>query len=52
LRSNKFTIYGTGGLTLVVFHAPAGGSRSAELLGTLGSLIASPVENPETERKT
>ncbi|HEY4456730.1 MAG TPA: helix-turn-helix transcriptional regulator [Pseudonocardiaceae bacterium] len=55
LRSNKFTINGTDGLMLVVFHAPPA-SRSAELLGILGSLAASPsqepVENPETERKT
>lgn len=40
LHSNKFTIDGTGGLVLVVFHAEPG-SRSAELLGILGSLAAS-----------
>ncbi|MET7485265.1 helix-turn-helix transcriptional regulator [Streptomyces sp. NPDC005538] len=40
LRSNKFEIPGTDGLNVVVFHAePA--SRSAELLGLLGSLAAS-----------
>ncbi|WP_369191485.1 helix-turn-helix domain-containing protein [Streptomyces sp. R08] len=40
LRSNKFEIPGTDALSLVVFHAePA--SRSAELLGLLGSLTPS-----------
>ena len=55
LRSNKFTVNGTDGLMLVVFHAPPG-SRSAELLGILGSLAASPnpaaAEAPDPERKT
>ncbi|HEY4018348.1 MAG TPA: hypothetical protein VGM75_06650 [Pseudonocardiaceae bacterium] len=41
LQSNKFTVNGCHGLMLVVFHAPPG-SRSAELLGILGSLAASP----------
>jgi len=40
LRSNKFEIPGTDALNLVVFHAEPG-SRSAELLGLLGSLAAS-----------
>ena len=40
LRSNKFEIPGTNGLSVVVFHAEPG-SRSAELLGLLGSLTAS-----------
>ncbi|HEX4222140.1 MAG TPA: helix-turn-helix transcriptional regulator [Pseudonocardiaceae bacterium] len=39
VQSNKFTINGTDGLMLVVFHAPPT-SRSAELLGILGSLAA------------
>nr|WP_328826759.1 helix-turn-helix domain-containing protein [Streptomyces sp. NBC_00252] len=39
LRSNKFEIPGTDALSLVVFHAEPG-SRSAELLGLLGSLTA------------
>ena len=43
LRSNKFTVNGTDGLMMVVFHAPPG-SRSAELLDILGSLIASPTD--------
>ncbi|GGZ66972.1 helix-turn-helix domain-containing protein [Streptomyces echinoruber] len=41
LRSDKLTVDGTDGLTLVVFHAEPG-SRSAELLRILGSLAASP----------
>jgi transcriptional regulator with XRE-family HTH domain len=41
LQSNKFTINGTDGLMMVVFHAPPT-SRSAELLGILGSLTAAP----------
>jgi hypothetical protein len=45
LRSNKFTIDGSDGLVLVVFHAQPG-SRSAELLGILGSLNA-PELSPE-----
>ncbi len=40
LRSNKFEIPGTDALSVVVFHAEPG-SRSAELLGLLGSLTAS-----------
>jgi transcriptional regulator with XRE-family HTH domain len=39
LQSNKLAIGGTDGLLLVVFHAEPG-SRSAELLGILGSLTA------------
>ncbi|MEH1165538.1 helix-turn-helix transcriptional regulator [Micromonospora sp. CPCC 205539] len=39
LQSNKLTIGGADGLILVVFHAEPG-SRSAELLGILGSLTA------------
>jgi hypothetical protein len=46
LVSNKLTIGGTDGLTLVVFHATPG-SRSAELLALLGSLSA-----PTTDRTT
>jgi transcriptional regulator with XRE-family HTH domain len=40
LRSDKLTIGGTDEMILVVFHAEPG-SRSAELLGLLGSLSAS-----------
>jgi hypothetical protein len=40
LRSNKFEIPGTAGLSVVVFHAEPG-TRSAELLGLLGSLTLS-----------
>lgn len=39
LHSDKLSVDGTDGLTLVVFHAEPG-SRSAELLGILGSLSA------------
>jgi hypothetical protein len=39
LQSNKLDIGGSDGLLLVVFHAEPG-SRSAELLGLLGSLAA------------
>ncbi|GAA3231891.1 helix-turn-helix transcriptional regulator [Nonomuraea helvata] len=39
LQSNKLAVSGTDGLLLVVFHAEPG-SRSAELLGLLGSLTA------------
>ncbi|MEU5539231.1 helix-turn-helix transcriptional regulator [Streptomyces sp. NPDC020362] len=39
LHSNKLSVDGTDGLTLVVFHAEPG-SRSAELLDILGSLAA------------
>ncbi|SOD90828.1 helix-turn-helix domain-containing protein [Streptomyces sp. Ag109_G2-15] len=41
LHSNKLSVDGTDGLTLVVFHAEPG-SRSAELLDILGSLTAPP----------
>ncbi|MER5544125.1 helix-turn-helix transcriptional regulator [Streptomyces sp. NPDC002589] len=41
LQSNKLSVDGTDGLTLVVFHAEPG-SRSAELLDILGSLAAPP----------
>jgi transcriptional regulator with XRE-family HTH domain len=44
LRSDKFSIDGTDGLVLVVFHAEPG-SRSAELLGILGSLNAPEVSS-------
>jgi transcriptional regulator with XRE-family HTH domain len=40
LRSDKLSVDGTDGLTLVVFHAEPG-SRDAELLDILGSLTAS-----------
>lgn len=46
LRSNKFEIPGTDTLNVVVFHAEPG-SRSAELLGLLGSLAASGDASPE-----
>ncbi|MFJ3718274.1 helix-turn-helix domain-containing protein [Streptomyces sp. NPDC090057] len=47
LHSEKLTADGTGGLTLVVFHAEPG-SRSAELLDILGSLAAPrPAAAPE-----
>ncbi|MGV9906334.1 helix-turn-helix domain-containing protein [Streptomyces sp. NPDC003388] len=46
LHSEKLTADGTGGLTLVVFHAEPG-SRSAELLDILGSLAA---PRPDTAR--
>ncbi|MGW2705849.1 MmyB family transcriptional regulator [Streptomyces sp. NPDC001340] len=48
LHSNKLSVDGTDGLTLVVFHAEPG-SRSAELLGVLGSLTA-PHPGARTER--
>lgn len=48
LQSNKFTINGTDGLMLVVFHAPPA-SRSAELLGILGSLTASPTHSTDRD---
>ena len=48
LQSNKFTINGTDGLMLVVFHAPPA-SRSAELLGILGSLTASPANSTDRD---
>ncbi|TCC39519.1 helix-turn-helix domain-containing protein [Kribbella sindirgiensis] len=40
LQSDKLTIGGTDNMTLVVFHAVPG-SRDAELLALLGSLVAS-----------
>jgi transcriptional regulator with XRE-family HTH domain len=48
LYSNKLAISGTDGLLLIVFHAEPG-SRSAELLGILGSLAAS---GPKAMRKS
>ncbi|TVZ76052.1 helix-turn-helix domain-containing protein [Streptomyces sp. BK340] len=48
LHSNKLSVDGTDGLTLVVFHAEPG-SRSAELLDILGSLTA-PHAGARTER--
>lgn len=39
LQGNKLAIGGSDGLILVVFHAEPG-SRNAELLGLLGSLVA------------
>lgn len=49
LQSNKFLIGGMDGMVLVVFHAEPG-SRSAELLGILGSLSASPGATPGDDR--
>ncbi|WP_329002579.1 helix-turn-helix transcriptional regulator [Kribbella sp. NBC_00709] len=46
LRSDKLTIGGTDGMTLVVFHAVPG-SRDVESLALLGSLIASNDELPQ-----
>ncbi|MGZ0151632.1 helix-turn-helix domain-containing protein [Kribbella sp. WER1] len=43
LRSDKLTVGGTDNVTLVVFHAVPG-SRDAESLALLGSLVARPVE--------
>ncbi|NIK57204.1 helix-turn-helix domain-containing protein [Kribbella shirazensis] len=40
LQSDKLTVSGTDNMTLVVFHATPG-SRDAELLALLGSLVAS-----------
>lgn len=52
LRSDKFIIGGSDGLTLVVLH-PEPGSRSAELLQILGNLNApehhTPQVTPETD---
>ncbi|MER6983832.1 transcriptional regulator, partial [Streptomyces carpinensis] len=48
LHSDKLTIDGTEGLTLVVFHTEPG-SRSAEQLKILGSLAA-PAHDQETDR--
>ncbi|MEU8973997.1 helix-turn-helix transcriptional regulator [Streptomyces monashensis] len=49
LHSHKLSVDGTDGLTLVVFHAEPG-SRSAELLGILGSLSAPTGEAAAAER--
>jgi transcriptional regulator with XRE-family HTH domain len=49
LRSDKLTIGGTDNVTLVVFHAIPG-SRDAESLALLGSLIAAPEPSDETAR--
>ncbi|WP_406051793.1 helix-turn-helix transcriptional regulator [Kribbella sp. NBC_00889] len=47
LKSDKLTIGGTDGMTLVVFHAVPG-SRSVESLALLGSLVASSDQTDET----
>ncbi|OIJ90108.1 transcriptional regulator [Streptomyces sp. MUSC 14] len=49
LHSDKLSVDGTDGLTLVVFHAVPG-SRSAELLDILGSLSAPTGEAAAAER--
>jgi hypothetical protein len=46
LKKDKLTIGGTDTMTLVVYHATPG-SRDAELLALLGSLIASSEEVPK-----
>ncbi|MFG1817238.1 helix-turn-helix domain-containing protein [Kribbella sp. NPDC049174] len=46
LQKNKLTIGGTDSMTLVVYHATPG-SRDAELLALLGSLVASGDQVPE-----
>jgi transcriptional regulator with XRE-family HTH domain len=46
LKKNKLTIGGTDSMTLVVYHAVPG-SRDAELLALLGSLIASSEDVPK-----
>ncbi|MEU4194677.1 helix-turn-helix transcriptional regulator [Kribbella sp. NPDC026611] len=46
LRSDKLTIGGTDGMTLVVFHAVPG-SRDVESLALLGSLVASSTDHDE-----
>ncbi|MFF0343712.1 helix-turn-helix domain-containing protein [Kribbella sp. NPDC004875] len=46
LRSDKLTIGGTDNMTLVVFHAVPG-TRAAESLALLGSLVAAPDEASE-----
>ncbi|WP_350281564.1 helix-turn-helix transcriptional regulator [Kribbella sp. HUAS MG21] len=54
LHSDKLVVSGTDNMTLVVFHATPG-SRDAELLALLGSLVASNDEAPErrpSERRT
>ncbi|MFE0509888.1 helix-turn-helix domain-containing protein [Streptomyces sp. NPDC058964] len=50
LHSDKLTVDGTDGLTLVVFHAEPG-SRSAELLDILGSLTATGAEHDGAEER-
>jgi transcriptional regulator with XRE-family HTH domain len=50
LRSDKLTIGGTDGMTLVVFHAVPG-SRDVESLALLGSLVASTDELPQQSPK-
>ncbi|MFC6161784.1 helix-turn-helix domain-containing protein [Kribbella jiaozuonensis] len=50
LRSDKLTIGGTDGMTLVVFHAVPG-SRDVESLALLGSLIAPNHELPQPSPK-
>jgi hypothetical protein len=49
LPSDKLTISGTDGLILVVFHAEPE-SRTAELLGILGSLVAAGPTNAAGEK--
>jgi transcriptional regulator with XRE-family HTH domain len=49
LHSDKLVVSGTDNMTLVVFHATPG-SRDAELLALLGSLVASNDEAPERRR--
>jgi transcriptional regulator with XRE-family HTH domain len=51
LRSDKLSIGGTDGLTLVVFHAVPG-SRDAELLALLGSLTASEADVEDVSQPT
>ena len=51
LRSDKLTIGGTDGLTLVVFHAIPG-SKDAELLALLGSLVATDDEAPKRSQRS
>ncbi|NUR96032.1 MAG: helix-turn-helix domain-containing protein [Kribbellaceae bacterium] len=50
LRSDKLTIGGTDNVTLVVFHAVPG-SRDAESLALLGSLIAAPGPATRVEQR-
>lgn len=50
LQSDKLTIGGTDSMTLVVFHATPG-SKDAELLALLGSLVASNDEAPKRNRR-
>jgi transcriptional regulator with XRE-family HTH domain len=51
LRSDKLSIGGTDGLTLVIFHAVPG-SRDAELLALLGSLTASEADSEDVSQPT